>query len=728
MSATRLGCCVLVTAVALATLLAPSASAGSSPDPGRMSVTPGISAARPADPGRAVTVRGTIAHVAVDGVHGPLPTVTTLIDGRRHYDLTGLTRPLTSGAVVRVTGQLSGTRLTVARVTVLRAARPAPLARGAHGVTKTLVVPVYWTARPPKAPTAAQLKDQVVAYSRAWFSRVSGGRYTIKGKVIPWLRISRPANCTDFFPVERNVYTHLKKKGINPAHYGRVIAYLPCSDGYVAGQASLPGHTVELYSYLSPQVVTHEQGHNLGLDHAASLTCTKNKVTTVLGGHCAYSEYGDDSDTMGAGVPGFYSAERRAALGWLPGVASVGRTTTKTLVPYESGGHGLHAIRIKASRTATYWLEYRTRTSYDRVLSLGDVGLQVRLSGPGRHTRQLDLLPLKQSGYGTSQRDGTALAVDNSWQSPEGIRLTVTKMSARGVTVAIDFHPGKRGAPGAPRGVQLTPGVNKVKVAWSPPKDSNGAPITAYRVTELASGKSRTVLGGEVPSLTFSSLKATSTYRFEVRAGNELGWSKPLTSESVQPLAGPPTAYLEAPDTAFGTVTLNAYGQRNQDSQAPIASIQVKVDGQLNGTKTATNTYAVNTTTLAAGVHTFSVVVTDTLGKVATATHQVTVTPLNLAVVSPQPNTTVKDQDPIVFSLQNAAQVDGVVADLADVANTPLGQSYAPTDGSDTITNVDWTYVPDGAHMLRLVATSRDYLSTLTVTVPVNVANTPPPT
>lgn len=668
--------------------------------------------------GHVLRVRGTIQHLAADSMRGPAATRTFLVRGPRHYELSGLHTTLLSGDVVVVTGVPTGERLAVQAVQVVRAARPVSERSRGHGVTKAIVVPVYWTAHPPKKPTRSQLQSRILAYSRAWFHRVSNGRYSVKGSVAPWVKISRPPSCSDFFTVERNVYQHMRMRGINPDHYGRVIAYLPCSDGYLAGQASLPGKTVELYSNTTGSVVTHEQGHNLGLDHAASLTCAKHGRPTVRDGRCTYSEYGDDSDDMGALSAGFYSAPRRAALGWLRGLAQVGHTATKTLVPYESRGGGLHAVKVRAGHS-TYWLEYRTQTSFDRGLTDGDVGLQIRIPGPGLHTRQLDLLPLRSTGYYT-RSDGTALADRGSWQTSEGVRFTVTKMSAGQLTVSIDYHPGKRGKPTAPRTLGMTPKLNAVNITWRPPASSKGSPITAYRIGTVGSKHTKTVSAGSALVTTVNGLKATQTYRFTISARNELGWGAAVTTGPTQPLSGPPTASLQAPDTAFGTVQLYAYGTPDFDSHAPITSTHVLVDGQPAGTKISSDVYAVDTTTLTDGEHTFAVTVTDSLGKTDTASQQVTVTQPGLMPQSPLPGATVSDTGTISYTLVHAEVVSQVEA---DVDGSYLASTYQPVDGVNTLSDVYYSYLTDGPHTLQLVASSADGACSLTVSIPITVSN-----
>jgi hypothetical protein len=675
----------------------------------------GAAAARAASP-RVVTLSGTIGHLAAEGRRTEVPTRTVLSSGGRHYYLAHVRPSVASGSVVRVTGSLAGRRLTVTRLVTLRDARPAPLRHTAKGVTRTLVVPVYWNARPPAKPTRGQLKSQIVDYSRAWFRTVSHGRYSIKGTVAPWLRISTPHYCTDFFPNERNVYSHLRKKGVNPSHYGRIIIYFACRDSFLAGQASLPGRTVELYGLSYPQVVVHEQGHNLGLDHAGSLTCKKSGVLTVRDGRCAFSEYGDDTDPMGSTSAGFYSAPRCAALGWLHGVAGVGHTTTKTLVPYESPGGGLHAIKLRAGRSTTYWLEYRTRTGYDKQLTAGDIGLQVRLPGPGRHTRQLDLLPVRSSYF--SQRDGTALGLRGSWQTPEGVRMTVTRISAAGLTVSFDFSPGKPGPPTAPQGLQLTPVVNGITVGWQPPGQSRGAPVTAYRVTNLSTGRTDEVSAASETTLDEGALKATKSYQFTVQARNQYGWGAVATSTSAQPLAGPPTATIQAPSTAFGVVQFPAYGDPNPDSGAPITSAQTFVDGQPLGS-IASDQATVPTAGLGAGPHVFSVTVTDSLGHTATASQPVTVVKVGLSVQSPAPGATVGDTSQVLYTLSNAAPV---LAVDAYVDGSLVASGEPPVEGGNAL-DAYWGGTTDGPHTLQLIAWSDDGNSSLTVSVPIVVSN-----
>jgi hypothetical protein len=87
--------------------------------------------------------------------------------------------------------------------------------------------------------------------------------------------------------------------------------------------------------------------------------------------------------------------------------------------------------------------------------------------------------------------------------------------------------------PGAPSDVTVvSEGDARVGLEWTPPTDTGGRPIRAYRVTEVSSGLVK-VVDGSVSSTTFGKLVNLAPVTFTVVAVNAVGRSQPSEPSDV---------------------------------------------------------------------------------------------------------------------------------------------------------------------------------------------------
>ncbi|WGL51233.1 hypothetical protein P5P86_14845 [Nocardioides sp. BP30] len=376
-----------------------------------------------------------------------------------------------------------------------------PKAPKPKGVTKTLVVQLYWNGF-PAADDSAALRSRILTGPAAWYHTVSHGRYGITGSVTRPIKVS-PMACGESSRLklryERVGIKAAKRAGYGPRHYGRVVVALPCPIPKHSGFGQMPGKMIVLYEYRQPHITPptapagttlttstvssswwifqdftatwpdgysdtvtgggrfmavdltpiHEMGHNLGLDHAHLLQCRKHGVTTSFAGHCTSVEYGDDYDAMGSRfAPGSFSAPRLKKLHWLPGkVKHVHKRATVTLAPLE-GASGTQAITVKGRNGRVYWIEYRTRTGVDAALDPAQTGVLIHYTKP--HTAQtwlVDALPASGRAQnvdahvvGLDDRDQAQLLPGHSLTTPEGITFTTVAQSGGAAIVRVSHH------------------------------------------------------------------------------------------------------------------------------------------------------------------------------------------------------------------------------------------------------------------------------------------------
>jgi hypothetical protein len=157
------------------------------------------------------------------------------------------------------------------------------------------------------------------------------------------------------------------------------------------------------------------------------------------------SEYNDPFDIMGNVRSMHFNSMQKSVLNWIPATSikthSSG-TATYTLSPIESPGQSTYAVKIPASSTRTYWIEFRQPIGFDAGLSsLPNLGAQVRVSSPFDYTctncggDDTEFLDMKPSTSGNS--DGTLLAGQSYTDTSKGVNINVLSADTTSMTVQV---------------------------------------------------------------------------------------------------------------------------------------------------------------------------------------------------------------------------------------------------------------------------------------------------
>ncbi|MEX2620038.1 MAG: fibronectin type III domain-containing protein, partial [Egibacteraceae bacterium] len=158
------------------------------------------------------------------------------------------------------------------------------------------------------------------------------------------------------------------------------------------------------------------------------------------------------------------------------------------------------------------------------------------------------------------------------------VSVTATNAVGTGPASApVSVTPGEPPvAPGAPTGVTATPGDASAVVAWDPPADDGGSPITAYTVTATGGGETVSQSTSDT-SLSLVELTNGVTYAVSVTATNAAGTGPASAPVSVTPVApatapGAPTGVTATPGDASAVV---AWDAPEDDGGSPVTGYTV---------------------------------------------------------------------------------------------------------------------------------------------------------
>jgi hypothetical protein len=234
--------------------------------------------------------------------------------------------------------------------------------------------------------------------------------------------------------------------GADLTGYNHLIFYLAGNTGCKwAGLAAMPGTGVWLNNTDSSYVIAHELGHNFGVHHASSLSCTDDAGAKVaISDKCTFSEYGDPYTTMG-GAYRHKTSFNKAGLQWLSSnVQTVTGNGSYEIVPMEKASTSTQVIRIPKEKDSTgkvidyYYLEYRQPFGFDTFNTNERVdGVFIRVSREAvtSKTFLLDTTPTSSSGFSDA-----ALTKDRTfYDSKNKIAITTTAVAPEKVTVKIEF-------------------------------------------------------------------------------------------------------------------------------------------------------------------------------------------------------------------------------------------------------------------------------------------------
>jgi Bacterial Ig domain/Gametolysin peptidase M11 len=507
----------------------------------------------------AITRSGTLQATVIDSFQtGQSTTRYSLKSGTRETVVLPTKLAAAPGDRVVVTGELRDGRIA-GRVEATAASAEPSLSAGPRKVA-VLLVDFSGASTAPWPPAVTRAEVFTAANSaNAFYQEESYGGISLTGKlradgdVFGWFNLDAPTGGCPYNTWRDEADEAAAAAGIDLTGYQHLIYKFPfqlgCSWAGIAG-----ANWAMINGSFGVQPIVHELGHNLGLLHAGSWTCTSGGVRVQISDTCAIAEYGDPFDAMGNIAPRHNSGWNLAKLGILaPGnVETVDATGTYSLRSALHSTAEPTALRIPRTRdlngniVSWYYLEVRESGGvFENVTDASTTGVSIRVTAnASAETLLLDANPA------TSTFQDAPLGVGQTF---DGGPVKIATLSAGGgsatVSVELDEEP-----PTAPTDLTATPGFEEVQLQWAASTDNFGV----HRYVVFRDGSE---VGVSASTSFVDSPVSLGEHEYVVYAedvvGNRSDASEPATV-SVEPDEEPPTAPLDL------TATMGAEGMELQ--------------------------------------------------------------------------------------------------------------------------------------------------------------------
>jgi len=505
----------------------------------------GAAALALASPAQAsVTRTGTLEATVTDDFRaGESNTRYTLRSGDRETVVRPTELAAEPGDRVAVTGTLRDGRLVGAVEATSASPQPA-VAPGPRNVAVLLITFGASAAPWSKAEARAEVFTAANSVS-AFYEEESYGGISLKGKLEPsgdvfgWFALDTPTADCQYEAWKDAADAAAAAQGIDLTGYQHLIYEFPYQSSCSwLGTAALAGDWAMVNGDLfgvRHRVTIHELGHNLGLLHAGSWTCTSGGSRVQISDTCTVAEYGDPFDAMGNIAP-------RHNSGW--NLEKLGILTPQNVETVEASG--TYSMRsaldptaeptvLRVPRTETvggfvtswYFLEVREKGGvFENVADASTTGVSIRATtGQSAETLLLDANPT------TSSFGDAPLKVGQTF---DGGPVRITTLAAGGgsatVSVYLDEEP-----PTVPDELQATVGADGVRLSWVSADDVGVERYLVFRDGErVGSVTTPTFLDADAPAGDHDYAVVA-----EDTSGNQSEPSEPLTV--TVPVASGPT-------------------------------------------------------------------------------------------------------------------------------------------------------------------------------------------
>lgn len=400
-------------------------------------------------------------------------------EGRVELNFAGKAPDLRSGMKLHVKGQQNGNILTLdAEAVADLGASAAATLPNTLGEQKTLVLLVNFQDNISQPYTLAEATNIVFSQASNFYKENSQQQTWLGGAAYGWYTLPLSQASCDVFQIETAARQAATAAGVDVSAYSHYVYVFPnttaCPWGGLGTVGGNPG-SVWINGGLRVASVSHELGHNLGLQHSHGLECGAASV----GASCTSVDYGDLLDVMGSTNPGHFNAFQKERLGWLntgglPPITTVQASGTFTLSAYEAAGTSAKALKILKSTDPTtgaktwYYVEYRTATGSDSFIATINGtnvpnGVVVHTGTDGGASSLLDMTPAS-SIYYTYDWNDPALPVGQSY-TDAGAGVTITTSAVNGSSATVTVSIGSPSADCGRASPVLTPSTQSLSAS-----------------------------------------------------------------------------------------------------------------------------------------------------------------------------------------------------------------------------------------------------------------------
>ena len=414
----------------------------------------------------------------------------------------------------------------------------------------------------------------------SYYAELSEGRMQVTGDVFGWFTLAISTTRCDYIEWGRAARTAAGAAGIDLSTYTNIAYAFPKQKScWWPGLANLPGKHSWMNGTTSLFITSHELGHNFGVHHASSMTCSSGGAQVQYSSKCSVDEYGDPFDVMGFQGQRHMANWRRWQLGFLSAgdMQTISAHGTYRMATAQVPGGVPRILRVLRPSGDYYYLEFRQPYGRFDNFSPGAAvvnGVTVRIA-PDNALQQSKLLDANPS---TTSFSDAAIPVGATLADPiNQISITTLAVDPSGATVRVQVGPDIV-APSVPEQLVAEPGPDgNVVVRWS--ASSDDLLVAGYRISRDGA------LLATVGETTFTDvppLQATS-YTYEVQAVDGAGNASAAATVSVYvPDTTPPGAPAQAGAEARGSRAVMVAWQAAADNVG-VASYEIRRDGALLG-------------------------------------------------------------------------------------------------------------------------------------------------
>jgi hypothetical protein len=318
------------------------------------------------------------------------------------------------------------------------------------GVKRIAVVLLNFTNDRTQPWTPAAVHGVVFDNSdsvNAYYQTASSGQVSLTGDVLGFYPISLDNSGCNVSGWRNAANTAVAAAGVNLANYSNVAYVWPhaSSCGW-AGMAGMPGNNLFINGSMMAGTISHELGHNFGMNHAQGLSCTSGTTKVALSDSCTTSEYGDPFDNMGGGYNAMLSNWHLAELGWR-NPQTITASGTYTIAPL-ANATGPCLLRIARGGGNYLNLEFRQPLQpFENYTSTYPVtnGVTIRVapdpSGAIAPTKLVDTTPNTATWWDAPLAVGQTFS-DQYGTSASNVQITTLSVSPTGATVQVTFPIG----------------------------------------------------------------------------------------------------------------------------------------------------------------------------------------------------------------------------------------------------------------------------------------------